>query len=338
MGIILKENNLVHTKRRHNKFIGSSCFTFDKVNNSIVKKEKPKKVALPPIPIEMENNTEDIYRELEQFYSGNNNPRFNKFLSTNTNVEQAIEKRAKKKLYKLNKKKVREKCTAMFGLKASRKFLAFITISFPMGFPDRNALRCLNTALTELRKRYKLKTYIRVSEYQKNGTIHFHILTNNYMYVRMVNRLFAKAIRHEIKKDKLQVNFDFDKYNGVDIKRVDNNKRALASYLTKYISKNTIEHEKIPFHCSRDVSQLFTAETFSNENCADFRFIKRDLKHVVTTVVDNEYATVEYLNVVQPNGKYFVPPDKWYWFLNYVNEQIYNNCHSKLKFNVLPLG
>ena len=65
---------------------------------------------------------------------------------------------------------------------------------------------------------------------------------------------------------------------------------------------------------------------------------KRDLKHVVTTVVDNEYATVEYLNVVQPNGKYFVPPDKWYWFLNFVNEQIYKNCHSNVKFNVLPLG
>lgn len=112
-----------------------------------------------------------------------------------------------------------------------------------MSFPDANALRCLNTVLTELRKRYRLRTYIRVSEYQKNGTIYFHILTNNYMYVRMVNRLFAKAIRHKIKEDKLQINFDFDN----DIKRVDNNKRTLASYLTKYVSKNTIEHKRFRF-------------------------------------------------------------------------------------------
>jgi hypothetical protein len=147
----------------------------------------------------------------------------------------------------------------------------------------------------------------------------------------------AKAIDYEVKKHKLSVNFDITKYNGVDVKHVNNNRKALNSYLTKYVSKNDIVHYKIPYHSSRDISELFTAETFRDSDSSDFQHIKQTLEHIQTFVVDNEYCTIEYLCQKQENDKFFNPPDSWYWFRDFCNEQIYKNHHGKVKLKVLPL-
>jgi len=338
MGVILKENNLIYTDKRHEKFLGSSCYKFDKVKNQIYFKEKLR----PLIPLENEKEilTDGFEQERNDFLKDKS---ILKLLGREPLPEKDIqdepdEKRAKKREYKLNKKKVREKCAAFFGLKRSRKFLAFYTFSFPCGFPDENALRCLNSVFTSMRTTCGLKSYLRVTEYQKNGTIHFHLLTNNYMYVRRVNSLMAKAIQYEVKKYSLSVNFDVSKYNGVDVKHVNNNRKALNSYLTKYVSKNNIVHEKIPYHSSRDISELFTAESFTSVDSSDFRTIRDALTRIKTFTVDSEYCTIEYLNQKQDNGKFFTPPDGWYWLRDFCNEQIYNNHHGKVRLKVLPLS
>ena len=41
------------------------------------------------------------------------------------------------------------------------------------------------------------------------------------------------------------------KYNGVDVKKVDKNRKSLIGYLTKYITKNEIEFTHLPWHCSQ---------------------------------------------------------------------------------------
>lgn len=230
MGIILKENNLIHTKMRHEKFMGSSCYRFDRAKNTIYKKEKvnPKLPKLNEQDEDIDKNNE--FRELiNEFYSGDNH-KFSRFTSNSKHahhVEPETVKRAKKTEYKLNKKKVREKCSAFFGLKQSRKFLAFYSISFPQSFPDFYAFKCLNTVLTRLRKKCGLKSYLWITERQKNGTIHFHMLTNNYMYIRKVNHYMAKAIETQIKKHNIDVVFDVRKYNGVDVRHVNNNRKLL---------------------------------------------------------------------------------------------------------------
>lgn len=332
MGVILKENNLIYTNKRHDKLLGSSKYRFTN-SDKIVLKEK----VTPVIPLSDNEAVTDGFKDERNRYYDIKDER-NDAGEIDVDIEldsPAGEK--EQRLYRLNKKKVREKCSAFFGLKQSRKFLAFYTISFPCGFPDENALRVLNSVFTSMRQTCGLKTYLRVSEYQKNGTIHFHILTNNYMYVRRVNSLVAKSIAYEVKKYSLSVSFDIDKYNGVDVKHVNNNKKALNSYLTKYVSKNDIVHYKIPYHSSRDISELFTAETFGSVYDADFKFIADIISQIETFVVDGEYATIEYLNQKQSNGKYFNPPDKWYHFRDMCNELIYNNHHAKTKLKVLPL-
>ncbi|MBB4037080.1 hypothetical protein GGR21_002995 [Dysgonomonas hofstadii] len=345
MGIILKENNLIYTKMKHDKFLGSSTYKYNKATNTIYKKVKLK-ANIPQSDIQELNQNKDYvtdneFREsINDFY--NDGHQFSRFKNKDEQLHHEKPKRPKKTIYTLNKKKVREKCSAFFGLRKSKKFLAFYSISFPQNFPDEFAYKCFNTVLTRLRKKCGLKSYLWVAERQKNGTIHFHMLTNTFMQIRIVNYFMARAINNQIRKKenkgKINVNFDIQKYNGVDVRHVNNNRKALNCYLTKYVSKNTISFYKLPYHSSHDISELFTAETFVNENTNDFKPIKETLKHIKTFVVDNEWCTIEYLCQKQDNGKYFNPPDSWYWLRDFLNEQIYKNHYAKVKFDNMPLS
>ena len=321
MGILLKESRLIHTRRLHRPFLGSSKYIYEP-STGVVKKAK-----LRP---RRERRIEYLMKELK----------IDKEQATIVfEKELAIERPKKseeRQSYRLNKNKVREKCAAFFGLKQSRKFLAFYTISFPEHLPDDVCMKVFNTFLTRCRQNKGLRSYLWVAERQllraENGTLHFHLLTNNYMWIRIVNYYMAKAIENQIKKMNLDVNFDVAKYNGVDVKNVNNNRKALNQYLTKYISKNEIVFYRLPYHSSRDISELFTAESFRSFRDADFSYILNQLQHVTTLIVDNEYASIEFLTVKQENGKYFNPPDCWYYFLHFWNEQIYDIHHKGLNY------
>lgn len=161
--------------------------------------------------------------------------------------------------YVVNKKKLRAKIYAFYSLVPSRKFSAFYSISFPKGFPDKSAGRVLNNVLTSLRKDRLRFQYIWVAERQKNGTIHFHILVNQFFNIRVTNYLFAQAIENEIQKESLyDLNFNKDKYNGCDVIYV-RNEKGLRGYLTKYVSKNEDNFEVRPWACCRVVSSLFVS-------------------------------------------------------------------------------
>lgn len=346
--VILKENNLVYMRsgKRLAKLMGSSCYSFDVMNNRVLNKGK----LLPVLPVdtdlkEIESININLLESLTSSYKLDasdilffKRSYYDQFIEkTNLLIDNNVKERADKKTeYHLNKKKVREKCSAFFGLKQSRKFLAFYSISFPQDFPDNTAFKCFNTVLTRLRKNCGLRSYLWVTERQKNGTIHFHMLTNSYMYIRRFNYYMSKAIETQIKKENLTVNFDVSKYNGVDVRHVNNNKKALNSYLTKYVSKNDILFFRLPYHSSRDISELFTCESFRNENDPELQYILDAIKHIQTFVSDNDYCTIEYFSQKQANGKYFSPPDTWYWFLDWVNELIYLNHHTH-KVNIIPL-
>lgn len=190
MGIILKENNLIHTKKRHEKFLGSSTYKYNQDTTTIYKKPKKPKPNFP-VTEQEEYLHEDINKNIKAYAASD--LKFAKFHDT-YNPDAEPKKRKEKTGYKLNKKKVREKCSAFFGLKQSRKFMAFYSISFPQNFPDDFSYKCLNTVLTRLQEKCRLKSYQRFSERQKNGTIHFHLVTNNDIPVCTVNYFMAKAI------------------------------------------------------------------------------------------------------------------------------------------------
>lgn len=233
-------------------------------------------------------------------------------------IKKAKQSKAKRaEGYTLNKSKVRDKCTAFFNLEKSRKFCAFYSVSFPKGCSEDDIFRVWNAWLTNLRKTYGLADYIWVAEYQKNGTLHFHMLTNTYMRIQRVNKAMALCLF----RNGMLGNVTIDKYNGVDVKKVHGNVNNLNSYLTKYISKSeTHEYKRAPWHCSRSVSALFTSIRVGDDNDK----LQNELVKLPCRVIENDFAIIEYFNVKDTNGRWYNLPAKLTAKIQRLNEKVYN--------------
>jgi len=186
--------------------------------------------------------------------------------------------RKEKRCVGMNKKKVRSKIIAYSQLQASKKFLAFYSISFPDGMSDKDIKKIHNTVLTRIRKLRSNFTYIWIAEKQKNGTLHFHMITNSYFNIRIINRYYSRAIDNQINKSYRGLKFDIDRYNGVDVVRVRNH-NTIAAYVTKYVTKNDTEIVGLNWNCSKDVSALFTSLLLSH---SDFLKIAKSLVYIDT--------------------------------------------------------
>lgn len=193
----------------------------------------------------------------------------------------------RKKTYKLNKSKVRKRAIAFSRLPKSRKNFFFYTISFPSQLSDNHCFEVFNICMTRLRKDKTINDYLYVTERQKNCTLHFHILTNDWFSVRKMNSyvkssLIFKLNRKEFEYDRTKI----ENYNGVDIaknrtsKKVTNfakqkDNKLIINYLTKYITKNNIEFYRLPFHSSHSISNLSSTVSI-NEYDAKYIFSEFD--------------------------------------------------------------
>lgn len=235
---------------------------------------------------------------------------------TITEGQPTQKQKANETVYKLKKSKIRKKCFALSRLQKSKKFLAFYSISFPIGLSDDHAYTIFNIWLTRCRKERGLNTYLWVAERQKNKTIHFHLLTNDHMQIRLVNGFMAFALNSVKQKgvEALQ-SINLEKYNGVDVKLVKGTRKSLVSYLVKYVSKNEIEFYRLPWHCSRDVSRLFTAINFDeSEEDKLFEHLPEDPEQYITK--QEKYYTVQ--------GFKFTPKEIIFNDLDEANEIVYN--------------
>jgi hypothetical protein len=217
--------------------------------------------------------------------------------------------------FKLNKSKVRKRCNALSRLEKSKKFLAFYTITFPEGLSDADCYKFFNLWLTRCRRTGGLTTYLWVAERQKNHTIHFHMLTNDYMPIGKVNGYMAKALSNVGKKghEKL-LKVETAKYNGIDVKKVGGKRKALIGYLTKYITKNNIEFYRYPWHCSRNVSKLFNSQHIRDEN-----------SEVLLSKLPNDpdKYKIHVTDFCIVSAFKFIPDDKIFGEIDFVNELVY---------------
>lgn len=180
-----------------------------------------------------------------------------------------------KKSYSVNKKEVRQRILAYLNSQRGAKELYFWTVSFPKDTSDAACYQAFNTWLTSLRKFRMLRDYIWVAERQQIGTIHFHIAIPHKMPVKKANAMMAGTLKTLSRKGIITAStYQCQRYNGVDIaknrttKRVTNfakkrGSRALANYLTKYVTKNDGQFEHLAWHNSRGYSALFTGVTFT---------------------------------------------------------------------------
>jgi len=237
--------------------------------------------------------------------------------------------------YKLNKPVIRQKMRAFFNLQATKEFCAFYSISFPFGISDDDAYTLFNIWQTRCRQTYGLKSFIWVSERQKNGTIHFHLLTNTRMPIKAVNSFMRTSLRPYYHKYGWELRED-KPYNGVDVdnvwypkirpgkppkKRRTRNDAAshLSLYITKYVSKNNETFSRLAWHQSRDIAALFTCQNYDIDECTQllsyFHATKDNWKKY-----DSEYVTV-YLHP----SVYDLTP---YIQLREVNETVYRHFHA----------
>jgi len=135
------------------------------------------------------------------------------------------------------------------------------------------------------------------------------------MPIKEVNRYMAQSLKSEQKKgiDALK-EIEVEKYNGVDVKKVGKSKNGLISYLAKYVTKNDVEFYRLPWHCSRDVSRLFTSINYDDEEEDKY------YDQLPTWSEDYLYKEEKYYKVA---GFKFRPDQKIYEDLDIINEIIY---------------
>jgi hypothetical protein len=203
------------------------------------------------------------------------------------------------RLYKIHKTEIRNRILGMINTMSGRKELYFWTISFPEKTPDDVAYRLFNIWLTTLRQKKWLRNYLWIAERQENGTIHYHLAIPHRLSVVAANNAMRTILRTAAKRNEL-INFNVyqcRRYNGVDIaknrktRRVTNfaNKkgsRSLASYLSKYVTKNDATFTHLAWHNSRGYSALFTGITFTTTEFINYGF--RSLVKP-TAIINNEY-------------------------------------------------
>lgn len=200
--------------------------------------------------------------------------------------------------YHVNKLEVRQRIFTMINTMKGGRELYFWTVTFPAGTGDQVAYRAFNTWLTTLRQNKFLRNYLWIAERQGNGTIHFHIAIPHKMSVVHANRMMRVTLSTFAKKKEIPFStFQCKRYNGIDIAKnrktgrvtnfaIKKGARSLATYLTKYVTKNDTRFTHLAWHNSRGFSALFTGITFTVPEFLAYGF-KELLLH--RSVINNEF-------------------------------------------------
>lgn len=137
----------------------------------------------------------------------------------------------------------------------------------------------LNSFLIQM-KAEGASEYLWKAERQKNGNIHFHIITDSYLSKERIRLIWLRSLKkHGYRADMVNQ----QRYPCSDVKGVKDEKK-LSRYLTKYITKET-EGEGIEgrlWYMTRKLSQLKYPEVQIHENM----LIKGDSYLVITEEVE----------------------------------------------------
>lgn len=232
-------------------------------------KKKPARVKTQAVTNSLINSTAQISENL----STTTDPLLTTFPELST-------KKAPR-LYKVNRKEIPKRVSAYVNTRAGKKNgLYMCTITFPPTVSDNMGYRILNFFFTRLRLKNKIQGYIWVAERQPvSGTIHYHILVPHYFDVIFWNDEMKDILRYYADKKEIPDNQLYripgrKGYNGVDMqgrrkdkfsKKVPTNfakpkeSKALAYYVTKYITKNQEGFTHLAWHNSREFTGFFTS-------------------------------------------------------------------------------
>ena len=181
-------------------------------------------------------------------------------------------------LSRRSKQKIRKKITCFARC---YKRLSFVTLTFLNKVSDEEAVNILRKFLDNAKKRSKDFEYVWIAERQtKNdafkGNVHFHMITNKYWKVeKWWNYWMELQMKNGVKPRKK----DFKPSSAFDVKQLNSsNIRSIASYVTKYVTKNDAKFKCQVWNCSKRVSELYTDFYTTTEFTDQFKRLNAVLK------------------------------------------------------------
>jgi hypothetical protein len=161
-------------------------------------------------------------------------------------------------LSKRSKQKIRKK---LICFARCYKRLSFVTLTFLNKVTDEQAVNLLRKFIDNAKKRGENFQYIWVAERQtKNdmfkGNIHFHMITNKYW---KIEKWWNYWLDLQQKNGIVPRDENYKPSSAFDVRQLNsNNIRSIASYVTKYVTKNNDKFNCQVWNCSRQVSELYT--------------------------------------------------------------------------------
>jgi hypothetical protein len=169
--------------------------------------------------------------------------------------------------------------------------LVFLTLTLPAEqlHDDKKIKRvCLNDLLQRLRYQYNNFYYVWVSETQKNGNIHFHLVIDVYIDKDDIRKIWNECL------EKLGYITEFEKKHHhrdphTTMIEAVRNERQLGAYLSKYISKsgNSRKIEGRCWGCSEVLMKLEKCTLFVDSEIDD------EISHYIETrkprIVSEDY-------------------------------------------------
>jgi hypothetical protein len=126
---------------------------------------------------------------------------------------------------------------------------------------DEQAVNTLRKFIDNTKKRSENFQYVWIAERQtKNdffkGNVHFHMITNKYW---KIEKWWNYWMDLQKKNGIVPRDENYKPSSAFDVRQLNsNNIRSIASYVTKYVTKNSDKFDCQVWNCSRQVSELYT--------------------------------------------------------------------------------
>lgn len=186
----------------------------------------------------------------------------------------------------------------------------FITLTLPdtknvvtNSFLQKNLL---NPLLTYLREYQGLKNYVWKLEFQKNGKLHVHLVSDTFIHYRKIRTAWNRLLG----ANNLLLDFS-EKFGHIDPNSTDIHSvkkvRNLAAYITKYMSKNSADLAKIKgriWGCNQQLSAASKTKVFlDRDECVE------QLAPLLKSKIENRSigAIDKYTGIFRAFGEIFFP-------------------------------
>lgn len=190
--------------------------------------------------------------------------------------------------------------------KTGKKFMFkvnFVTLTLPAPqgkVTDKELKRfALDNWIKRMRRKRGLKSYVWRAERQKNGNLHFHIITDTYLHYEHIRNDWNACLRRFGYIDAFKSEHGHENPNSTDVHAVWKVKN-LVSYFIKYMSKGNDEGDTINgklWDCSENLKSKDSCEVLLDEDILPYWTKARNLENVRT--VDDPNFNITFLDATQ---------------------------------------